>query len=172
MPARRFPPDRTSPAQTLSRGSVALSNSSKRIAVAFLHPLGSPLGFPANAIIPATDGRSSAAKFSGKRIHHRVPNAGHALPQQAPKVFADAVMEVMKAGGSRPTRFTPPLANAIGTPQTETSCIGQRRQCPALFPTLMQQTDQFLSCGRFELRLAQCFLSHRIRLSEELVYVS
>ena len=50
----------------------------------------------ANSIIPATDGRSSAAKFSGRRIHHRVPNAGHALPQQAPKVFADAVMEVMK----------------------------------------------------------------------------
>jgi pimeloyl-ACP methyl ester carboxylesterase len=50
----------------------------------------------ANAIIPATDGRSSAAKFSGRRVHHRVPNAGHALPQQAPKVFADAVMEVTK----------------------------------------------------------------------------
>jgi len=50
----------------------------------------------ANGIIPASDGRSSAAKFSGKRIHHRVPNAGHALPQQAPKVFADAVVEVTK----------------------------------------------------------------------------
>jgi pimeloyl-ACP methyl ester carboxylesterase len=50
----------------------------------------------ANSIIPATDGRCSAAKFSGRRIHHRVPNAGHALPQQAPKVFADAVMEVTK----------------------------------------------------------------------------
>ena len=49
-----------------------------------------------NGIIPASDGRSSAAKFSGRRIHHRVPNAGHALPQQAPKVFADAVMEVTK----------------------------------------------------------------------------
>jgi pimeloyl-ACP methyl ester carboxylesterase len=47
--------------------------------------------------IPATDGRSSAAKFSGRRIHHRVPNAGHALPQQAAKIFADAVMEVTKA---------------------------------------------------------------------------
>ena len=55
-----------------------------------------PLDGEANSIIPATDGRSSAAKFSGKRIHHRVPNAGHALPQQAPKVFADAVMEVTK----------------------------------------------------------------------------
>jgi pimeloyl-ACP methyl ester carboxylesterase len=49
-----------------------------------------------NGIIPASDGRSSAAKFSGRRIHHRVPNAGHALPQQAPKVFADAVMQVTK----------------------------------------------------------------------------
>jgi pimeloyl-ACP methyl ester carboxylesterase len=49
-----------------------------------------------NGIIPASDGRSSAAKFSGRRIHHRVPNAGYALPQQAPKVFADAVMEVTK----------------------------------------------------------------------------
>jgi pimeloyl-ACP methyl ester carboxylesterase len=50
----------------------------------------------ANGIIPASDGRSSAAKFSGRRIHRRVPNAGHALPQQAPKVFADAVVEVTK----------------------------------------------------------------------------
>jgi pimeloyl-ACP methyl ester carboxylesterase len=49
-----------------------------------------------NGIIPASDGRSSAAKFSGRRIHHRVPNAGHALPQQAPKVFAEAVVEVTK----------------------------------------------------------------------------
>jgi pimeloyl-ACP methyl ester carboxylesterase len=54
------------------------------------------LGGEANGIIPASDGRSSAAKFSGRRIHHRVPNAGHALPQQAPKVFADAVIEVTK----------------------------------------------------------------------------
>jgi pimeloyl-ACP methyl ester carboxylesterase len=52
----------------------------------------------ANGIIPASDGRSSAAKFSGRRIHRRVPNAGHALPQQAPKVFADAVIDVTKPG--------------------------------------------------------------------------
>jgi pimeloyl-ACP methyl ester carboxylesterase len=50
----------------------------------------------ANTITPASDGRSSAAKFSDRRIHHRVPNAGHALPQHAPRVFADAVMEVTK----------------------------------------------------------------------------
>lgn len=34
----------------------------------------------ANGIIPTSDGQSSAAKFSGRRIQHRVPNAGHALP--------------------------------------------------------------------------------------------
>jgi pimeloyl-ACP methyl ester carboxylesterase len=51
----------------------------------------------ANSVIPATDGRSSAAKFSGKRTHHRVADAGHALPQQAPKVSADAVIEVTKS---------------------------------------------------------------------------
>jgi pimeloyl-ACP methyl ester carboxylesterase len=50
----------------------------------------------AKGIIPASDGGSSAAKFSGRRIHHRVPNAGHALPQQAPKVFADPVIEMTK----------------------------------------------------------------------------
>ncbi len=50
----------------------------------------------ANGIILASDGRSSGAKFSGSRIHHRVPNAGHALPPQAPKVFADAVVEATK----------------------------------------------------------------------------
>ena len=51
----------------------------------------------ANGIIPASDGRSSGANFSGRRIDHRVPNAGHALPQQAPKVFADAVVEATKS---------------------------------------------------------------------------
>jgi pimeloyl-ACP methyl ester carboxylesterase len=52
----------------------------------------------ANNIIPATDGRSTAARFSGTRIHHRLPNVGHNPPQQAPKIFADAVVEVVKAG--------------------------------------------------------------------------
>jgi len=35
----------------------------------------------------------------------------------------------------------------------------------------MQQTDQFLSCGRVELRLTERALSYRIRLFEELVYI-
>jgi hypothetical protein len=40
--------------------------------------------------------KSFAQASDGRRIHNRVPNAGHALPQQAPKVFADAVTEVTK----------------------------------------------------------------------------
>ncbi len=47
---------------------------------------------------PATDGSSTAAKFAGPRTHHRVPDAGHNLPQEAPVAFADAVMELMKGG--------------------------------------------------------------------------
>ena len=51
----------------------------------------------ANGIILASNKRKpSGAKFSGSRIHHRVPNAGHALPPQVPKVFADAVVEATK----------------------------------------------------------------------------
>jgi pimeloyl-ACP methyl ester carboxylesterase len=47
---------------------------------------------------PASDGSATAAKFRGPRIHRQVPDAGHNLPQEAPRAFADAVMELMKAG--------------------------------------------------------------------------
>jgi pimeloyl-ACP methyl ester carboxylesterase len=49
----------------------------------------------ADGNFPATDGRASAAHFSGPRIHHQVPGAGHNLPQESPDVFADAVLEVL-----------------------------------------------------------------------------
>ena len=52
----------------------------------------------ADGVVPATDGMASAAKFTGSRKHLQVPNAGHNLPQEAPQVFADAVIEVLKAG--------------------------------------------------------------------------
>jgi pimeloyl-ACP methyl ester carboxylesterase len=44
-----------------------------------------------------TDGRSSAAKFTGSRVHRVVPRAGHNLPQEEPEAFAAAVMELIKA---------------------------------------------------------------------------
>jgi pimeloyl-ACP methyl ester carboxylesterase len=49
-----------------------------------------------DGVLPAGDGRASAAKFTGRRIHHIVPGAGHNVPQEAPEAFAAAVMEAMK----------------------------------------------------------------------------
>lgn len=38
---------------------------------------------------------AQAARFAGSRSHRIVPGVGHNLPQEAPKVFADAVLEVV-----------------------------------------------------------------------------
>ena len=51
----------------------------------------------ADGVAPATDGTASAAKFAGRRTHRVIPRAGHNLPQEAPEVFAAAVMELVKA---------------------------------------------------------------------------
>jgi pimeloyl-ACP methyl ester carboxylesterase len=51
----------------------------------------------ADGVLPASDGRASAAKFTGRRVHRVVPGAGHNLPQEAPEAFAAAVMELVKA---------------------------------------------------------------------------
>jgi pimeloyl-ACP methyl ester carboxylesterase len=48
----------------------------------------------ADGVVPATDGKSSAAKFAGKRQHRVIPNVGHNLPQENPTAFADAVWEL------------------------------------------------------------------------------
>ena len=48
----------------------------------------------ADGNFPATDGSPGAAHFTGPRIHHQVPDAGHNLPQEKPGAFADAVREV------------------------------------------------------------------------------
>ena len=47
---------------------------------------------------PATNGSASAKYFTGPRVHHQVPNAGHNLPQEAPAAFVDAVLEVSRLG--------------------------------------------------------------------------
>lgn len=47
-----------------------------------------------DGVAPATDGTSYAKKFSGKRTHRVIKGAGHNLPQEAPRAFADAVIEV------------------------------------------------------------------------------
>jgi pimeloyl-ACP methyl ester carboxylesterase len=49
-----------------------------------------------DGVSPATDGRSSAARFTGRRIHRVIPRAGHNLPQEEPEAFAAAIMELIK----------------------------------------------------------------------------
>jgi pimeloyl-ACP methyl ester carboxylesterase len=51
----------------------------------------------ADGVLPASDGRASASKFTGRRIHRVVEGAGHNLPQEAPEAFAAAVMELLRA---------------------------------------------------------------------------
>jgi pimeloyl-ACP methyl ester carboxylesterase len=51
----------------------------------------------ADGVLPAGDGRASAVKFTGRRIHRVVEGAGHNLPQEAPEAFAAAVMELIRA---------------------------------------------------------------------------
>ena len=41
-------------------------------------------------------GDVSAAKFTNRRMYRVIPGAGHNLPQEAPEVFAAAVMELIK----------------------------------------------------------------------------
>ncbi|CAN5822206.1 alpha/beta hydrolase [soil metagenome] len=41
------------------------------------------------------DASAHAAKFSGPRSHRLVPGVGHNMPQEAPRVFADAVLELV-----------------------------------------------------------------------------
>ena len=47
-----------------------------------------------DGVAPASDGTSYSKKFSGKRTHRIIKGVGHNLPQEAPRAFAEAVMEV------------------------------------------------------------------------------
>ncbi|MGJ5047159.1 alpha/beta fold hydrolase [Bradyrhizobium oligotrophicum] len=49
----------------------------------------------ADGVIPATDGRAHAAKFSHRIAHRVIARAGHNLPQEEPAAFAAAVTEVL-----------------------------------------------------------------------------
>jgi pimeloyl-ACP methyl ester carboxylesterase len=47
-----------------------------------------------DGVAPATDGAAYAGKFTGKRTHRIIKDAGHNLPQEAPQAFAEAVVDV------------------------------------------------------------------------------
>jgi pimeloyl-ACP methyl ester carboxylesterase len=56
-----------------------------------------------DGVVPATDGKAHASMFIGARSH-RIVDAGHNVPQEAPQAFADAVWELAAAhrtGASR-----------------------------------------------------------------------
>lgn len=82
----------------LAAGDPAYAGLQQRLAS--LPPLTVPsvtLDGDADGVLPASDGRASASKFTGRRIHRVVRGAGHNVPQEAPEAFAAAVMELVKA---------------------------------------------------------------------------
>ena len=79
----------------LAPGDPAYAEIERKLAA--LPPISVPavtLDGTTDGIVPAGDGKSSAARFKGPRTHHVIANAGHNLPQEAPRAFADAVLEV------------------------------------------------------------------------------
>ncbi|RZL65068.1 MAG: alpha/beta hydrolase [Variovorax sp.] len=48
-----------------------------------------------DGVRPPADASAHAAKFTGPRSHHHVPGVGHNMPQEVPRTFADAVLELV-----------------------------------------------------------------------------
>jgi pimeloyl-ACP methyl ester carboxylesterase len=53
-----------------------------------------------DGVIPATDGAQSARYFSGPRSHRVLPKVGHNLPQEAPREFAAAIIELLSSSNN------------------------------------------------------------------------
>lgn len=83
----------------LGRALGAPEYAAAEAALAELPPITVPtvtLDGTADGNFPATDGSGQAARFTGRRVHRQVHDAGHNLPQEAPEAFADAVREVSR----------------------------------------------------------------------------
>jgi len=50
-----------------------------------------------DGVRPPADASAHAHRFSGPRSHRLVPGVGHSVPQEAPRIFADAVLELVPA---------------------------------------------------------------------------
>ena len=48
-----------------------------------------------DGVRPPADAAAHAHRFTGRRSHRLVPGVGHNMPQEVPRVFADAVLEMM-----------------------------------------------------------------------------
>ncbi|KQM82578.1 alpha/beta fold hydrolase [Agromyces sp. Leaf222] len=55
----------------------------------------------ADGNFPARDATAAGARFAGPHEHRRVPHAGHNLPQEAPRAFADAVRRAAELAGGQ-----------------------------------------------------------------------
>lgn len=54
----------------------------------------------ADGNFPATDGTAQDRFFTDARRHRRVPHAGHNLPAEAPRAFAESILDVAEAPGA------------------------------------------------------------------------
>jgi pimeloyl-ACP methyl ester carboxylesterase len=80
----------------LAEGAPQYADLERRLAA--LPPIQIPavtLDGDSDGVIPATDGKASAPRFTGPRAHHVVHGAGHNLPQEVPEAFVSAVMELL-----------------------------------------------------------------------------
>ncbi|WP_285102332.1 alpha/beta hydrolase [Promicromonospora sp. MEB111] len=76
-------------------------------ALAPLPPVGVPtvtLAGLADGNFPVIDGVPDTSRFTGPRLHRRVPDAGHNLPQEAPDAFVQAVLDVTRLAAGRTSR--------------------------------------------------------------------
>ncbi|PZF86249.1 alpha/beta fold hydrolase [Jiangella anatolica] len=55
----------------------------------------------ADGNFPAAEGLPDVGRFTGPRLHRRVPEAGHNLPQEAPDAFVQAVLDVTRLATGR-----------------------------------------------------------------------
>lgn len=77
----------------LAAGDPRYAGLQQRLAA--LPPIAVPaitLDGAADGVAPATDGSGQASRFTARRAHRVIPDAGHNLPQEAPEAFAAAVL--------------------------------------------------------------------------------
>ncbi|GAB3647727.1 alpha/beta fold hydrolase [Ramlibacter alkalitolerans] len=52
-----------------------------------------------DGVRPPAPAQAAAHRFTGPRSHRVVPGVGHNMPQEVPRVFADAVLELVRGAG-------------------------------------------------------------------------
>jgi pimeloyl-ACP methyl ester carboxylesterase len=79
----------------LAEGDPRYADMERRLAA--MPPIRVPaitLDGDSDGVIPASDGKAAAARFTGPRTHRIVSGAGHNLPRETPEPFANAIIEL------------------------------------------------------------------------------